>query len=348
MQTATLDDFTAWNDQLAALAAAGVPLEVGLGRLEADAATALEKINTTVARRVRRGESLAESLDDDEPTLPTSYRSLVQLGLHSGNLATALDGSSRLAESIDNSRYALRAAFFYPLIVCGLAYVGIVAFCLFFVPTLENLYHDLRIPAGSGLRALQTLRDTLPYWVAIAPVALLLWIAWRMWNRSRRGSLLFLTVGESTWLPGMSRVVFQERSANFAEAVARLLEKRTPFGEAVRLAADASGDARLTEGAEALAAGLADGELPADNSPEARRFPPFLRWALWHSETTIGRDRALRMAAGIYRQSAQRRADRLRLIAPMVVSVVLGGGVVLLYGLALFVPVVQMLRALAN
>ena len=348
MHTATLDDFMAWNDQLAALAAAGVPLDVGLGRLEVDAATTLEKINATVARRVSRGESLAESLDDDEPTVPTPYRSLVQFGIRSGNLSTALHGSSRLAESIDESQYALRAAFFYPLIVCSLAYVGIVAFCLFFVPALENVYQGLRISSGSGLRVLQMLSDTLPYWVAVPPVAMLLWYFWRMWNRSRRSQSMAVTIGDSTWIPGMSQVLFQERCANFAETVAKLLEKETPLEEALRLAAGASGDARLTKGAQALAAGLVQGELPADDSPEARRFPPFLRWALWHSETTIGRDRALRMAAGIYRQSAQRRADRLRLFAPMIVGIVLGGGVTLLYGLALFVPVAQMLRALAS
>ena len=54
------------------------------------------------------------------------------------------------------------------------------------------------------------------------------------------------------------------------------------------------------------------------------------------------------MAANTYRDAAQRRIERLRVTAPIVTCVVIGGGVTLLYGLALFVPVAQMLRGLAS
>lgn len=346
MQSATLDDFTAWNDQLAALAAAGVPLEVGLGR-QPDVSTALKRINATIARRVQRGESLAESLDDDEPLVPMPYRALVQFGLRSGDLSAALDGSSRLAESIDESQYALRASFFYPLVVCFLAYLGLVAFSLYFVPTLENTYEGLRIPAGSGLRVLQVIRNTLPYWVAVPPALLLAWCGWRLWSKAHRGTSTDLANGSWRWLPGMSSVVFDERCAGFAETAAELLNSKMPEGEAFRLAAGASGEPRLIDAAEALAGGFELGTRPADDNPALRELPPFLQWSLLHSDPTIGREHALRMAARIYRQSAERRSDRLRIVVPMVVSIVLGGGVVLLYGLALFVPVVEMLRALA-
>ena len=55
----TLDDFVAWNDQLAALVQAGVPLDFGLGASGADLTESLKRINAAVARRVSRGESLS-------------------------------------------------------------------------------------------------------------------------------------------------------------------------------------------------------------------------------------------------------------------------------------------------
>jgi hypothetical protein len=54
------------------------------------------------------------------------------------------------------------------------------------------------------------------------------------------------------------------------------------------------------------------------------------------------------MAADIYRVSAARRQERLRTIVPLIACMVLGGSVTLLYGLALFLPVVQMLLGLAS
>jgi hypothetical protein len=54
------------------------------------------------------------------------------------------------------------------------------------------------------------------------------------------------------------------------------------------------------------------------------------------------------MAAGIYRESAKRREEKLRVITPIIVCVLVGGGATLLYGLSLFVPLVQLLRAIAS
>jgi general secretion pathway protein F len=347
MKTATLDDFMALNNQLAALAQAGVPLDLGLGRLGKDPAGALQKINATVSRRVNEGESLVEALDGDEQVVPTAYRSMVQLGLRSGTLSAALNGSNRLAESVDDSRHAVSSALFYPLVVCGLAYLGLVGFCFFFVPTLEGMYHTFRIRPGLGLRVLQVVRDTLPYWIAIPPLALLLFVASRIYTKrhaiSGGPSIRFLAR-----LPGASKTIFQQRCANFSESLATLVNSGVPLEEGLRLAAGACGDADLSEGARALAAAIRQGRFPNDDSSAALQFPPFLRWALWHSESTIGRGRALQMAAATYRESAEHRTERLRIIAPIVTCVFIGGTAALLYGLALFVPVVDMLRALTR
>jgi hypothetical protein len=54
------------------------------------------------------------------------------------------------------------------------------------------------------------------------------------------------------------------------------------------------------------------------------------------------------MAADTYRASAQRRLERWRVAMPLALCVVVGGGATLLYGLALFVPIVDLLEALAR
>jgi type II secretory pathway component PulF len=272
----------------------------------------------------------------------------VEVGLHSGDLPAGLVESSRLAGSIDQTQYAFRAALVYPLIVCGMAYVGLVAFCLFFVPTLERVSLGLRIPVGSALQVLQMLREALPYWVAIPPAMLLVWIAAACKARKRNGLSENLHVKARSWVPGMSRVVFQERCANYAETAVKLLDSGTALDESLKLAAESAGDPRLTSGTKTLVEAVSRGELPSDQSAEAKQFPPFLRWALWHSEPTVGRARALQMAADIYRQSAQRRAEKLQWIVPVVLSAVIGGTATLLFGLALFLPVVQLLEELAS
>ena len=343
MQSATLSDFLALNDQLIALVQAGVPVNLGLPR-NASAAAAIEKISAAVTRRVGQGATLEQALDDAR-SVPSLYRNLVQLALQGGDLSTALGAAERTAESFDESLHAVRSSLFYPLLVAFLAYLGLVAFCLFFVPTLSVTHYRLRLPTGSGLAVLQTLRNTLPYWAALPPMALVLVAGWSRF-RSHSGAASSNAAAWLAWLPGMKQAIYEHRCANFADALASYLNADAPLSEGLRLAAGAWDDETLEAETRDLAASGTPGIL--EQSALAARLPPFLRWALCHSDETIGRPQALRMAANTYRESAQRRAERLRVLAPLVTCIVLGGGVTLLYGLALFIPVVQMLKGLAS
>lgn len=347
MATATLDEYQAFNEHLAALAAAGVPLDLDLGAPHEGPTKTLERINATVARRVKRGESLTQALEDDDRDLPPSYRSLVQVGLHEGDLAAGLDESSEVAESALESRTRLASGFVYPLVVCALAYVGLLVLCLYFEPSLASLYRDVQLEPSSSLRVLEVLRTSLPYWSVIVPLVLVAIAVWLFRSR-RRPAVGDATSGLLGWLPGMSKSLFQERCARFATMLAELLNDGVPLGQSLKIAGDGCGDTGLRGNAMRLAQAIDAGQLPADDSATAEQFPPFMRWAIWHSEEMTGRVRALEIAARMYRETAQRRAARFRTVAPVVLLVFVGGTATLLYGLALFLPMVQLLYGLAR
>ena len=348
MDSASLDDIIAFNEQLAALAEAGIPLDVALDGRHGSAAKVLKRIQSTVVRRINRGESLDEALEGDEEDVPASYRSLLQLGIRSGDFSEALDGSSRVAESLVESRHALASAFVYPLILCALAYIGLIGFCLYLVPVWQGMYQSASLSPGPWLRILQTVKDTLPYWVAVPPVLLILSLmAWR--RKALHSATSDPRSGRRvSWLPGATQALFQQRCAHFAASLRELLEAGTPLDTAVRIAGDASNDANLRAGSHLLADDVACGGLPSDDSRAASLFPPFLRWAVWHADETTGRSRALQIATRLYREAADRRIERLRMLAPIAVLIALGGTVTLLYGLALFAPFVELLRSLAT
>jgi general secretion pathway protein F len=343
MDQVTLDDFRAWNDQLSALAQAGVPLDVGIASSDADLAERLKTMATTVARRVNRGESLVEALEDDDPHMPAAYRSLAQLVLHSGNPDAALEGATRVAEAIDDSRYSFRAAFIYPLILCGFASVGLLIYCRSFVPSLAGIYQSLRLTPSTGLRALETLQQLQPYWIVIPLLLLFAGLAWR-WRAASQHSVSATHAGIASWIPFVSRTLYYEQCATFADSLAALLERGTAFEDSLRVAADSCHNARLADAARMQPASTAEQSTSIN---AAAQFPPFLRWALLDSEPNFDRPRALRMAAELYHDTALRRREQFRVVAPIVVCVVIGGGVTLLYGLSLFVPMVELLRTLA-
>jgi type II secretory pathway component PulF len=347
MDSASLDDIIAFNEQLAALTEAGISLDLALVGRHPSAEQALKRIQYTVTRRVNRGETLEEALEGEEEDVPASYRSLLQQGIRSGDFSEALIGSSRVAESLDESRHAMASACVYPLILCALAYIGLIGFCWYLVPVWQEMYQSASLTPGPGLRILQTVKDTLPYWVAVPPVLLILLLMVsrsKTLNRATNDPGSGLRIG---WLPGAKQALFQQRCSHFADSLGELLRVGTPLDVAVRIAGDASNDTTLSAGAHLLADDVACGGLPSDDSRAASLFPPFLRWAVWHADETTSRSSALRIASRLYREAADRRLERLRTLVPIALLVALGGIATLLYGLALFAPFVELLRSLS-
>jgi type II secretory pathway component PulF len=344
MATSTLAQYLALHDQLVALVKAGVPVHLGVPSRGSGAMAALERIGATVARRIGEGATVQQALEDR--SVPAAYRSVAQLALVGGNLPAAIGGASRMAQAEEQSWHAVRAALRYPLVVCALAYIGLVLFCLFLVPTLENTYASMQIERGPGLALASELRSTLPYWVAVPPAALVLLVLALRISGHTSGT------GQATralaWLPGMSHVVRKQRLARFAETLAGHLEAGSSLPRGLESAAATWESDALAHETRGLAATLARGQAARDESRFAASLPPLLRWAIWHADETVGRPWALRMAAGAYRRSAERRVQRLRVMAPVVACLVIGGGVALAYALAVFLPVVQMLQGIAR
>jgi len=347
MNTAELDDFMALNDQLSALIEAGVPIGVGQEIPDRDLPAMLSRINASVARRVSRGESVEEALEADG-AVPEWYRNLIVSGLRSDDMDGALRGFSRVANSAEESSFVTESAVFYPLVVCGLAYLGMVGFCLFFVPRLESAYASFGLQPGTGLAVLRKLRDALPIWIAAPPMLLLLAIVWRYRRRMHRVSSAGNGSGLLAAVSGTKKAMFQQRCSYFAESLASLVEGNLPLEKALGLAAGVCGEPSLADGARSAAASISSSLPEGARGEDSNWLPPFMRWALFRSEPTVGRKRALRMAADLYRESARHSMRRARIIAPIIGLVLLGGSATLLYGLALFVPVVQMLKAVAS
>jgi general secretion pathway protein F len=347
MEAVSLDDIIALNDQLGLLAQAGVPLELGLGGPK-EASARLDKINATVARRVQAGESLPEAIVVDEALIPATYRGLLQWGLGKGDLRAGLDSVCGLGESTERIERKVDFTLFYPLLVCTLAGMGLIGLCLFYVPTVEGIYQQLGFVPGRGLTALLWMRRALPYWTVFPPAAFLALIVWLFYEKTTRGSTGRLPAALVGRIPSARQSVDRQRCAVFADAVADLLESGMPLQEALPIASATCGDRGLSEGAGWLAGELKQGRIPDKNAPEVRVFPPLLCWALFDSEPVAGQISALRTAAGGYRELAAKSQRRLELVAAPVACAVLGGGAVLLYGLAVFLPAIEMLKTLAQ
>jgi type II secretory pathway component PulF len=340
MPSAMLAEFLAFNDLVAGLVRSGVNVPLGLPRH--GAVEACEQIGAIVVRRVGEGASVQEALHDR--AVPEAYRSVAQLAMVTGDPEAALGAACRDAQVQDNVSRTVRTSLRYPLVICILAYVGMLLFCVLLAPRLRATYESMEVSAGWGMEAVNWLCTSLPYWVVAAPLLLLVVLGCSRWSRARAGA-----AGGSAEasMRGGSQIAINQRLARFANMLAAYLDAGVAMPDALRAAAAVWDDGALKNAALETAASLRSGEATGDDNPLGSRLPPLLRWAIWRAEP-VDRPRALQMAAGVYREAAKRRRRRAAIAEPMLACVVIGGGVTLLYALALFLPVTQLLQGLAR
>src|SRR5688500_2972005 len=119
-------DFMAFNQQLAHLAKAGLPLEHGLRLIAADlhGGGRLARTVEMVAAELERGTPLGEAFEKHRGHFPSLYGRLVAAGVQAGNLPGVLFNLGRHLELTQRLREALWRGMAYPLaVIAGLALV---------------------------------------------------------------------------------------------------------------------------------------------------------------------------------------------------------------------------------
>jgi general secretion pathway protein F len=342
-----LDDLIALNDEMAALARAGLPLERGLLEAGRDLPGKLGAITAVLGDRMRRGESLPQALAAEGDRFPPIYRAVVEAGLRSGRLAAALEALAGFARSYAEARRAIGLALGYPLLVLALAYGLGLVFLIELVPRFQATSELFHLPVRGALAGLAALRGTVWYWGPIVPVALVLvGVGW-----VRSGRAVGLQPGRARsmlrWFPWMQSMLARFEAANFAELLALLVEHRVPYPEAIALAGEATGDPALVRDARDLAAAVELGTPPAAALSGSGAFPPLLRWLLATGREQEGLVDALRHAAGLYRTRARYRAELIRVLLPTLILLVVGATAALLYASMLFVPLSALLQQIS-
>jgi len=333
-----IDQLVALNDEIAALVRAGVPLERGLAAVAEEMPGRLRDIGRQLAEQLAAGTPLPQAIAARHE-FPPIYRAVIEAGLKSGRLPVALESLAYSARRMIELQRSVALALFYPLMILLLAYALFVGYLLVVWPAFAELIDESLPPLLDS--SIDWVLSHIALWGPIIPVLLLLGaILWWYASRRPRDS----ANGRLGWMPRIGSYRRNQRLAAFAEMLALLVEQQVALPEAVRLAADASGDANLERGSRQLAASIEAGAAPAN----LEAFPPLLGWLISSAAQGGRLPIVLRQAAEIYRRRALRQADWIRLYLPTILLVTIGGLAVLLYSLALFLPWAWILRDLAN
>ncbi|GAA5510365.1 hypothetical protein [Novipirellula caenicola] len=315
------DQIVEFNEQLVSIADSGLPVAIHSEATPQSVDETVSQLNARIGVRVARGDTVQAAIAEDAAISPQYRQSLLTL-LRTGDSAAALDAATAAARSQRVLKRNVSQWLFQLSILVVLALLAFVFTLSFTTPQLESFYQDMGIQEGSALSLVETLRDWMAVWL---PVLLILvaigYIAWRAFGDHLQWSAV----------PGGKGYRRAIKNSQLAEQMAGLIQRGIPLSDAlvicdVHTPAESSADTAAEDGVDAA---------------------PLLRWALGEGVDEPSRGEVLRFVAAMYRQKAERSAAVWRFLVPSIATAVVGGIIVLIYALSLFLPWVHFLGVLA-
>jgi len=337
------EDFAAFNQQIAHLASAGLPIEQGLRLIAEDLRHGgLARSVRDVAAELERGVSLGEAFRRHASQFPPLYGAIVQAGVRTGNLPAVLLNLGRHLELVARLRAALWQAAAYPLTVLAGLVVVLIFLGHYVLPLFARMYRDLHATLPGITRWLLRLSDLTP-WIALLAVAMfvgspLLWALLRAVRLDRAAADLALP------LLLVGPILRKNLVARWCDAMKLAVHAGMDLPGAVSLACDIIASPALKRDTNRILAQLESGRRLDELPPGATRIlaSPVL------AVVQLAADRnhlpeSLQTLTTMYRQQAELRLASVQaVLAPTLILLV-----ALLIGLVvigLFAPVISLVN----
>jgi type IV pilus assembly protein PilC len=336
-----LDDFLLFNQQLAALIHAGLPVLQSIQMLRQRSPNPkLRLILSDVEARIKSGSALSEALAAQGETFPKIYTASILAGERSGNLDDVLRRYVEYSKSIAALRRKIRSALTYPIILLCSAFVLITILTTFVIPQFSSLYENM----GADLPTITNLvvglssavRENI-YW--LLPTLLVAGASVYTWRRTENGrrtmDRLVLKV------PIVGDLIKQMTTAQLSRSLATLLAGGITLVESFQIGLQSVANRELLRSTEPALSKIREGKPFTESLSAAGWAPELAVDMIGVGERSGALREMLDEVAGFYDAETETKLGQLTsLIEPTILLVM--AGIVITILLAIYLPLLQM------
>jgi type IV pilus assembly protein PilC len=342
------DEFLIFNQQLAHLTEAGLPVEKGLRLIAIDLRSGrLARAAQDVAAELERGDTLQNAFARHAAQFPPLYGQLVEAGAAAGNLPGMLFNLGRHLELVGRLRRCLWRTLAYPVgVLAALSLVGLFV-SIFVLPQFENIYSGFRVTLPWVTLAMMGIAHIYP-WVFAFGWGLVLLITIGDVIARLVGSRGIPWLGILTYVPLLGAILKANLLARWLDALRLAIESGLDLPRALTLAANATSDAALIRDAALITQQLQAGH-PLDGFATAR-VPATVTAAIeLTSNTGSGPElpHIIYSLSHMYEQQAEHRLRILPSILTPLLLILIAGGVGTTIA-AMFLPMVRLIQAVSG
>jgi len=306
----------------------------------------------TIADEVDHGRPLSEVMAAYPTVFPPSYRALVSAGERGGSLGAVLEQLRATAELDETTGRRALAYALYPLFLFMALSAAWAFQAIFVFPEFQKMFREMDLPGSPAPHWEIAFGVLEPLVIAlVAIVVIYLAGRWLLGGPASRYASLFERAG--SWLrwnlPLVSRYERRRATASYALAASRLLAAGVPLGEALEIAADASGSGHFARIARLAAERALEGRsLSAAlvSAAAPRKLPADFIWYLRIGEGSGRLPEALaRAAESSFARARSAISSMVGLIFPA--GVLLMGALVGMTAYTVFHALASMMEAMA-
>lgn len=340
------EDFRAFNEQLASLAEAGLPIERGLRLIARDMRTGrLRRTVERIAEELEKGKPLGEAFDAHRGAMPALYGRLMDIGVKSGNLAGVLFNLGRHMEMMQRLRTALWRAVTYPLVVLVMMAIVFTFIAKVIVPAVRDIVADFGTVLPLHTRVLFWVADRYE-WIAAAALVVFVGapLGLAVYGGMARGKgIIDLVVMR---LPLIGPIVIRNLLARWCDAVRLGVESALDLPTAMRMAGEAMGSDRIRFDSDLLASTHSAGQ-PLQDAVALSVVTPTITAAMDLGMARQDLPRTLATLTHMYEHQAEHRLGvmqaTLQPILIILLAVVLGQVIA-----AIFMPILHLLTGVSG
>jgi len=342
------NEFLLFNQQLASITKAGIPLERGLRELAGDVTSkSMRKLINAIAEELEAGVSIEEAFEKRQKHFPPLYGRILKAGVETGRLSEMLTSMNRHLEMAGQTRRIIFEAMCYPAVILFLASIIITGVFIFIIPQFRDVLEDMsgpRLPAITEM--FLTLADNVvPFWITIGLViaAIVFFFAsLSTYSRGRRlkESLLLKT-------PVIGRVYRSSILCRMAEAMAILIAAGSDMPTSLRLSSGSTGSEKLIAESKVLADQIEQGANILEAGQFCRTIPKLFLYSIQLGAQRNELQDNLYSLGQMYSEQAQYGQARLQAVLLPVMLICVGGFLALTV-LSMFAPMIQVVTTLSS
>jgi type II secretory pathway component PulF len=340
--------FMLFNQQLASITKAGIPLEKGLRELANDVSSkSMRKLVNEIASELESGKSIEVAFEKRQKRFPPLYGRILKAGVETGRLSEMLTSLNKHLELANQTRRIIFEAISYPAVIFTLAAIILTILFVIIIPQFETVLEEM---VGGRLNPLTMMfftisKNVIPFWISVGlfiGAIFVLLAALSAFKEGRRfKESMFLKI------PVIGRVYHSSVLGRMAEAMAMMVAAGCDMPASLRLSSSAAGSENLIMESEAIAGQIEQGANILEAGQFCRMIPRLFLYSIQLGTQRNELQDNLYSLGQMYAEQARCGQARLQaVLLPLMLIIV--GSFIALGVLSMFLPMIQVITSLGG